>query len=155
MSTYFPQKVTFLIWVRLVWIQSFLFFKISYCLKAKRALFIVGRRREGYLPFPWILRKVKYKQPQSQLESYQRFKSGTWCFLNTQYYKVRIKGKCKHSGKGITSSPTPWYSSFWKGSLWVALHYGRPVYIYDTLFTLLTHYEISRTSIEIFNCCWP
>ena len=44
--------------------------------------------------------------------------------LNTQQYKVRIKGK----GKGVALSPTPLGSSYWKGSLLVALDYGRQLY---------------------------
>ena len=44
--------------------------------------------------------------------------------LKTQQYKVRIKGKWSNSGKGVTPSPTPRCSSFWKGSVLVALEYG-------------------------------
>ena len=45
--------------------------------------------------------------------------------LNTQYYKVRIKGKVEQSWEGIAPSPTPWCSSYRKGSLRVTLDYGR------------------------------
>ena len=31
--------------------------------------------------------------------------------LNTQYYKVSIKGKVEQSREGVTPSPTPWCSS--------------------------------------------
>ena len=48
--------------------------------------------------------------------------------LNSQHHKVWIKGKLSHPGKGIEPSPTPQCSSYWKGSLWVALGYGRPTY---------------------------
>ena len=41
--------------------------------------------------------------------------------LNTQHYKVRIK----ESREGVVPSPTPWCCSYWKGSLWVTLNYGR------------------------------
>ena len=34
---------------------------------------------------------------QSQIESYQRLKNGTWCRLSIQHYKVKIKGKVKQS----------------------------------------------------------
>ena len=37
--------------------------------------------------------------------------------LNTQHYKVRIKGKVNIPGKGVAPSPTSWCSSYWKGSL--------------------------------------
>ena len=45
--------------------------------------------------------------------------------LNTQHYKVRIKGKVKQSREGVAPSPTPWCSSYRKGSLRVTLDYGR------------------------------
>ena len=45
--------------------------------------------------------------------------------LNTQHYKVHIRGKVEQSGEGVASSPTPWYSSYWKGSLLVAFDCGR------------------------------
>ena len=32
--------------------------------------------------------------------------------LNTQCYKVRIKGKVEQSREGVAPSPTPWYSSY-------------------------------------------
>ena len=46
--------------------------------------------------------------------------------LNTQHYKVRIKGKVEQSKEGVAPSPTPWCSSYRKGSLRVTLDYGRP-----------------------------
>ena len=48
--------------------------------------------------------------------------------LNTQQYKVRIKGKVKQSREGVAPSPTPWCSSYRKGSLRVTLDYGRQLY---------------------------
>ena len=53
--------------------------------------------------------------------------------LNTQHYKVRIKGKVELSREGVAPSPTPWYCSYRKGSPRVTLDYGRQLY-----FTLLT-----------------
>ena len=41
--------------------------------------------------------------------------------LNTQHYKVQIKGE-------VEPSPTSWCSSYWKGSLRVTLDYGRQLY---------------------------
>ena len=35
--------------------------------------------------------------------------------LNTQYYKVRIKGKVDQFRNGVAPSPTPWCSSYRKG----------------------------------------
>ena len=48
--------------------------------------------------------------------------------LNTQHYKVRIKGKVEQSREGVAPSPTPWFSSYRKGSLRVTLDYGRQLY---------------------------
>ena len=45
--------------------------------------------------------------------------------LNTQHYKVRIKGKVE----GVAPSHTPWCSSYRKGSLRVTLDYGRQLYL--------------------------
>ena len=50
--------------------------------------------------------------------------------LNTQYYKVRIKGKVEQSREGVAPSPTPWCGSYRKGSLRVTLDYGRQLYFY-------------------------
>ena len=49
--------------------------------------------------------------------------------LNTQHYKVRIKGKVEQSRKGVAPSPTLWCSSYRKGSLRVTLDYGRQLYL--------------------------
>ena len=32
--------------------------------------------------------------------------------LNTQHYKVQIKGKVEQSREGVTPSPTPWCHSY-------------------------------------------
>ena len=45
--------------------------------------------------------------------------------LNTQHYKVRIKGKVEQSREEVAPSPTPWCSSYRKGNLRVTLDYGR------------------------------
>ena len=48
--------------------------------------------------------------------------------LNTQHYKVRIKGKVEQSRVGVAPSPIPWCCRYWKGSPLVALDYGRQLY---------------------------
>ena len=48
--------------------------------------------------------------------------------LNTQHYKVRIKGKVEQSREGVAPSPTHWCSSYRKGSLRVTLDYNRQLY---------------------------
>ena len=50
--------------------------------------------------------------------------------LNTQHYKVRIKGKVEQSREGVAPSPTPWCCSYRKGSLRDTLDYGRQLYFY-------------------------
>ena len=63
---------------------------------------------------------------QSQVESYQRLKMVLdTSLLNTQHYKVCIKGKVEKSGGGVAPSPTPQFDGYWKGSLRVAVDDGR------------------------------
>ena len=59
-------------------------------------------------------------------------------WLNTQHYKVRIKGKVEQSREGVAPSPTPWCSSYRKGNLWVTLDYGRQLYFFY-LFLFITN----------------
>ena len=49
--------------------------------------------------------------------------------LNTQHYKVRINGKVEQSWERSSVPPTPWCSSYRKGSLRVTLDYGRQLYL--------------------------
>ena len=67
---------------------------------------------------------------QSQVQSYQRLKKMVLdaSLLNTQHYKVQIKGKVEQSREGVAPSPTHWCSSYRKGSLRVTLDYGRQLY---------------------------
>ena len=60
--------------------------------------------------------------------------------LNTQHYKVRIKGKVEQSREGVAPSPTHWCSSYRKGSLRVTLDYGRQLY-YLYIWTLTKRLE--------------
>ena len=66
--------------------------------------------------------------------------------LNTQYYKVRIKGKVEQSREGVAPSPTHWCSSYRKGSLRVTLDYGRQLYLLTYIHTYIhTPLHMSRT----------
>ena len=49
--------------------------------------------------------------------------------LNTQHYKVWIKGKVVQSWERSSAPPTPWCSSYQKGSLRVTLDYSRQLYL--------------------------
>ena len=42
--------------------------------------------------------------------------------LNTQHYKVRIKGKVEQSRNRVVPSPTPQCGSYWEGVVWVPLN---------------------------------
>ena len=48
--------------------------------------------------------------------------------LNTQHYKVRIKGKWSIPGKYVGPSLTLRCSSYWKGNLRITFDSGRPIY---------------------------
>ena len=50
--------------------------------------------------------------------------------LSTQYYKVRIKVKWSNPGNGVAPSPTPWCSSYWKGSRQITLDYVHQLYFF-------------------------
>ena len=64
--------------------------------------------------------------------------------LNTQHYKVRIKGKVEQYREGVAPSPTHWCSSYWKGSLRVTLDYGRQLY----LLTYICNYTCINTTTQ-------
>ena len=61
-----------------------------------------------------VLPMVSETKVQSQVKSYQRLKKIILdnSLLNTQHYKVWIKGKWRNPGKGGELFPTPWYSSY-------------------------------------------
>ena len=88
--------------------------------------------------WPWVECSPMIRETlvQSQVASYQRLKK--WdlippCLtLNNIRYASRVKWS--NPEKGVAPSPTPRCSSYWKGSLLVALDYGRQLY-----FTFLTN----------------
>ena len=59
--------------------------------------------------------------------------------LNTHQYKVRIEGKVQQSRERSSATPTPRCSSYWKGSLLVALDYGRRF----TIIIIFFHINVS------------
>ena len=63
---------------------------------------------------------------QSQVESYQRLKKWYLILPCLTLSIIRYISRVKWSNprKGVAPSPTPRYSSYWKGSFWVALDYG-------------------------------
>ena len=50
--------------------------------------------------------------------------------LNTQHYKVRIKGKVEQSRERSSAPTTPQCGSYWKGSLQVNVNTGHQLYSY-------------------------
>ena len=65
----------------------------------------------------------------SQVESYQCLKMVLDAsLLSTLRYNIRIKNKLNNPKNRQAPLSTSWYSSYWKGSLWVALDYGQPTY---------------------------
>ena len=62
--------------------------------------------------------------------------------LNSQHYKVWIKGKVEQSRDGVAPSPTPGCSSYRKRSLRVTLDYGRQLYF--TYYCYLFHFDRPR-----------
>ena len=62
------------------------------------------------------------------------YTTGT-ALLNTQQYKVCIKGKMPQSLNGVAPSHIPRCSSYWKGSLLVTLDYGRQLYFIYYIYT--------------------
>ena len=68
--------------------------------------------------------------------------------LNTQHYKVRIKGNVEQSRERVAPSPTPWCCSYRKGSLRVTLDYGRQLYL------LLLYLDLVRELKKYGTCRW-
>ena len=81
-------------------------------------------------------------------ESYKRLKK--WYFMPPCLTHSIIRYiswvKWGNSGKGVAPSPIPWYCSYWKGSLWVALGYGRHLY-----FTYTVVYIINSVKVGLYN----
>ena len=82
---------------------------------------------------------------QSQLESYQRLKKMILdaSLLNSQHYKIGIKGKVEQS------TPTPQCSSYWKGSLQIALDYDCQLYLYIHTHSL-THIYVDNFFVFLY-----
>ena len=69
---------------------------------------------------------------QSQVESYQRLKK--WYLmppcLTLSIIRYGSRVKWSNPGKGVAPFPTPWCSSYRKGSLRVTLDYGRQLHFF-------------------------
>ena len=67
--------------------------------------------------------------------------------LNTQQYKLRIKGKVEQFRERVVPSLTPRCRSYWKGSFLVAIDYGCQLYN----FILTKKILFSLRNIELFS----
>ena len=68
-----------------------------------------------------------------------------WYLLNTQHYKVCIKGKCSNPWKGVRHSLTLWRSSYRKGCLHVTLEYGWPT---NHIYILTRQFSFQSMAID-------
>ena len=64
---------------------------------------------------------------QSQVESYQRLKK--WYLMVLIIIRFGSRVKWSNPGKGLAPSPTPWYRSYRKRSLWVTCDLGHQLYL--------------------------
>ena len=48
--------------------------------------------------------------------------------LNTQHYKISIKGKWSNPENGVAPSPSARCKSYWKGNVWVTLDWGHALW---------------------------
>ena len=67
--------------------------------------------------------------------------------LNTQQYKVCIKGKVEQSREEVAASSTPQCSSYSKGSLWVTLDHDRNLSFYLYMYGNPTDYLLKKALI--------
>ena len=77
----------------------------------------------------WIECLPKFRETgiQSQVQSYQRLKKKWYLIspcLTLSIIRYVSRVKWSNPGKGVAPSPTPWCSSYWKGSLRVILNYS-------------------------------
>ena len=81
-------------------------------------------------------------------------KTQKWYFipLYLTLSDIRYVSRVKWSnpGKGVAPSPTPQYSSYWKGRLLVALDYGRQIYFYLYYFNSCWIKKITFLRIKVF-----
>ena len=111
---------------------------------------------------------VRETKVHSQVESYQKLNK--WYLispcLTLSIIKCVSRVKWSNPGKGVAPSPTSRCTSYWNGSLPVALDYGRPIYftlliyvssfllIFSFLFYINTHthmYICNITHVVLFS----
>ena len=70
--------------------------------------------------------------------------------LSNIRYVLRVKWS--NPGKGLVPSPTPQCGSYWKGSLLVALDYGRQLYFTMYIYIYIYIYIYTYTHTHIYIC---
>ena len=87
---------------------------------------------------------------QSKVESYQRLQK--WYLippcLTLSIIRYVSRVKWNNPGKKVLPSPTPQCSSYWKGSLWVALDYSCQLYF--TIYIYIYIYITFSLSLSIY-----
>ena len=71
--------------------------------------------------------------------------------LSNIRYVSRVKWS--NPGKGVAPSPTPQCSSYWKGSLLIALNYSCQLYFYILFNSISTFYRLFHTDIWLICKC--
>ena len=92
-------------------------------------------------PLAWWLEcspMVRESKVQSQVKSYQRLKTRYLMLpcLSLSIIRCGSRVKWNNRGNAVAPSPTPWCSSYWKGSLRVTLDYGRQLYLNVLILTV-------------------
>ena len=85
----------------------------------------------------WVIPKIQQKVLDATL-------------LNTKHYELWIKGKVDNPWKGAAPFPTPQCSSYWKGSLQVALDYSHLLYFYLYIYIYIYIYTHTHTHTCIY-----
>ena len=98
---------------------------------------------------------------QSQVESYQRLKK--WYLmppcLTLSIIRYRSKVKWSNPRKGVAPSPTLWFSSYQKGSLWVTIDYSHQLYLLTfcphlSLKNIPNHYTATSKFDSWYHVLW-
>ena len=83
-----------------------------------------------------------------QVASHQRLLK--WYLIQPCLTLSNIRCISRNPGKGFSPSPTTWYCSYWKGSLLVALDYGRQHYFLRQRFNIIqTHMANKKWNLLI------
>ena len=94
----------------------------------------------GSIP-SWVIPKTLKKKKKKKKEKKKRDLISRCLTLGIISYVLRVKWS--NPEKGVAPSPTLWCSSYWKGSLQVALDYSRQLY-FDSLSVYIIHWTLCK-----------